>query len=84
MATARGVRLDHRGLGKILKSQAFADVVNDAAIRVAAAAGDNAEVDKYTTDRKAAAVIVPAEDQARDGALTRAAASVGLEVRAKP
>ena len=38
----------------------------------------------YTTDRGAAAVMVPAEEQARDGALTRAAAAVGLEVKQKP
>ena len=35
------------------------------------------------TDRARASVKVPAEVQAKDGALTRAAASVGLEVVAR-
>lgn len=83
MAQSR-VRLNHQAISKLLKSDAFAQLVNDAATRVAAHAGDNAHVDRYTTDRGAAAVVVPAEDQARDGKLTRAAAAAGLEVKQKP
>lgn len=53
-----------------------------AAQRMAAAVdAEDVEVGEYTTDRNAASVSVPAEAQARDGALTRAAARVGLEVR---
>lgn len=78
------VRLNRRAIAALLKSDAFAQLANDAAARVAANIGDSAQVETYTTDRGAAAVLVPAEDQARDGALTRAAAAVGLEVKAKP
>jgi hypothetical protein len=49
--------------------------------QVAAGAGDDATVDEYTTDRAAASVSVPAAQQAKHGALTRAAAEAGLEVR---
>lgn len=75
-------KLNRAGGAEVLK-QLAADAVNDLAQQVAASAGPDAEVSKYTTDRAAAAVSVPAEQQARDGALTRAAAAAGLEVRAK-
>ncbi|WP_454199588.1 hypothetical protein [Nocardia sp. Marseille-Q1738] len=78
------VRLNHEGIARLLKSREFAAVVKGAAHRVAAEAGEDATVSEYTTDRAAAAVSVPAEQQARDGVLTRAAASVGLEVKARP
>lgn len=74
--------LDHKGGAEVLKEMA-AQHVNAIARRVASAAGDDAEIHEYTTDRAAAAVRVPAEQQAKDGVLTRAAAAVGLEVRSK-
>ncbi|MFC9769536.1 hypothetical protein [Rhodococcus jostii] len=74
-------RLDRTGVAEVLKAAETAALINATARAVAAQAGDSAEVSEYTTDRRAAAVSVPAEDQARDGALTRAAAAVGLEVR---
>jgi hypothetical protein len=80
----QGVRLNRRAVGNLLKSDAVARVVNEAAARIAAEAGENAEVEQYTTDREAAAVLVPAEEQARDGTLTRAAAAAGYEVKQKP
>lgn len=75
-------RLDRRGGAEVLK-QLAAESINAVARQVAAKAGPDAEVSEYTTDRAAASVSVPAEQQAKDGVLTRAAASVGLEVRAK-
>lgn len=75
-------KLDRKGGAEVLK-QIAADSVNEAARRVAAGAGPDAEVAEYTTDRAAASVSVPAEQQAKDGALTRAASAAGLEVRAK-
>jgi hypothetical protein len=78
------VRLDHDGLARLLKSQPVSALVKEAAHGVAAEAGEDATVSEYTTDRSAAAVRVPAEQQARDGRLTRAAAAVGLEVKQKP
>ncbi|WP_433592315.1 hypothetical protein [Nocardia sp. CA-145437] len=76
------VRLHNANVGKMLRLK-FAPLVNELADRIAAAAGDEAFVETYSTDRSAAAVLVPTEVQARDGALTRAAASLGLEVRTK-
>jgi hypothetical protein len=72
---------DHAGIGEILKSAEAAAIVNAAARKIADTVGPDAQVDEYTTDRRAASVSVPAEMQTRDGALTRAAAAVGLEVR---
>lgn len=87
-----GFRRDHRGIGEILKTQA-APLVNELAEQVrtqAASAIDDDTVEvtvtPYTTDRSAATVTIADPDgmalQARDGVLTRAAAAVGLEVKA--
>ena len=75
-------KLNYKGGGEVLK-QLAAEAVNAKAREVAAAAAQDVEVEEYTTDRAAASVSVPAEQQAKDGALTRAAAAAGLEVRAK-
>lgn len=77
---AASFRRDHRGIGEILNSSEAAAIVNGLARDIAAQVGDDAEVDEYTTDRRAASVSVPADRQTRDGALTRAAAAVGLIV----
>lgn len=81
------VRLDHAGIAKLLKSQPVRDMTNRAAREIGQAAGGSAKgvkVDEYTTDRGAASVKVPKPRQVKSGALTRAAASRGLEVRQKP
>lgn len=75
-------RLNRKGGAEVLKELA-APHINALAQQIAAKAGPDAEVDEYTTDRAAASVAVPAHQQAKDGALTRAAAAAGLEVRAK-
>lgn len=75
-------KLDRKGGAEVLK-QLAAPRINAMARQVAAAAGDDAEVEEYTTDRAAAVVRVPAAQQAKDGRLTRAASAAGLEVRAK-
>lgn len=77
------LRLDRKGIAALLKSAEFRKRTTEAARSVASKVGDGAKVDEYTTDRTAAAVSVPAYDQARNGALTRAAAAAGLEVRAR-
>lgn len=74
--------LDRKGGADVLKQFAAAQI-NTLARQVASKAGPDAEVAEYTTDRAAASVRVPAEQQAKDGVLTRAAASIGLEVRTK-
>lgn len=75
-------KLNRKGGAEVLKVLA-AQQINAIAKQIAAQAGPDAEVDEYTTDRAAAAVRVPADQQAKDGALTRAAAAAGLEVRLK-
>lgn len=80
--TSSSFRLNRKGGAEVLKELA-AEAINALGRRVAADAGDDAEFNAYTTDRAAASVTVPAEQQAKDGVLTRAAAAAGLEVRAK-
>lgn len=75
-------KLNRAGGAEVLK-QLAAPAIKELARKIAADAGDDAEVVEYTTDRAAASVRVPAEQQAKDGVLTRAAAAAGLEVRAK-
>lgn len=80
-APANKFRLDRKGVREILRRTETAAFVNDYARQVTEAAGPNAEMVDYTSDRSAASVRVPASEQARRGALTRAAARVGLKVR---
>lgn len=85
------VRLDHGGIGEVLKS--LGGPINELAAAIAARVdvGSVTEaqvvVRPYTTDRAAAAVSIahPAglAIQAKHGALTKAAASVGLQVVSK-
>lgn len=84
MAKPGQVRLNKKGIAALLKSLELQAMVNAEANAIAQAAGGEAagvEVDEYTTDRRAASVKVPPALQAKSGALTRAAASRGLEVR---
>ncbi|ORA23402.1 hypothetical protein [Mycobacterium aquaticum] len=71
--------LDHRGAEEVLKRIAAGEI-NALARKVGSHAGDDAIVAEYTTDRAAASISVPAEQQAKDGVLTRAAAAAGLEI----
>lgn len=81
------VKLDYEGVGKIL-TQACRPAMNRLAAAVAAEVDVPDDVPvvvrPYTTDRAAAAVTIAHPSgvvrQARDGALTKAAARVGLEV----
>lgn len=75
-------KLNRKGGAEVI-NQLAAPHVNALARQVGGNAGDDAEVDDYTTDRAAAAVTVPADQQAKDGVLTRAAAAAGLDVRLK-
>jgi hypothetical protein len=90
------IRLDSGGIAEVLKSAKVASAVGSlaegvaAAVRADAAVQRNAlpvEVDRYTTDRAAAAVTIthPAglPVEAKHGSLTRAAAGRGLDVRSR-
>lgn len=83
-------RLDRRGVGEVLKTQC-AGPINALADQIAATVRADiddddipVEVDHYTTDRGAAAVVIAdsrgRELQATGGVLTRGAAAAGLEV----
>ncbi|WP_433658039.1 hypothetical protein ACQPW1_39715 [Nocardia sp. CA-128927] len=76
------VTLNHGEVGRLLRT-AFGEDVAALARRLAAQAGKGARVHLYTTDRQAASVSVPAYRQAKHGALTKAAAAVGLIMRGK-
>lgn len=87
------LRLDSRGIAEVLKSapvrQEVHKLAEEVADRVRSIQPDaDVVVDDYTTDRAASSVTIregmAALWQARDGILTRAAASAGLEVREKP
>ncbi|MBW0270778.1 hypothetical protein ATM97_07095 [Nocardia sp. MH4] len=85
MALRVKVTLDREEVGRLLRT-AWGDDVAELANAVARAAGGRrkgARVRRFTSDRQKAAVSVPAARQAKDGALTRAAAAVGLTVRGK-
>ena len=71
--------LDVAGGAEVLKEMSAA-LVAEVAAQVAAGAGSNAQVKTRVTDRARATVTVPADEQAVDGVLTRAAAAVGLQV----
>ena len=81
--------LDVAGGAEVLK-ELVADHIGELALQVAAGADEGAkvaefaQVDDHVTDRFVATVTVPAERQAKDGVLTKAAAAAGLEVTARP
>lgn len=87
----KDLKLDHAGIAELLKSAEVATHVKGVAeqvasqVRGAVDARDGVVVDTYTTDRAALSVTIrdprARRWQARDGVLTRAVASVGLEVR---
>lgn len=80
--------LDREGGAEVLKVMAAA-AISELALQVAAGSDEGAKVADYAqvservTDRFVSSVSVPAERQAKGGALTRAAAAAGLEVRLK-
>lgn len=81
MGTKITFKLDHAGIAELLKGPEISGAIDAAGQQVAALAGGDAKA--ATTDRHISIVRVEAERQARDGALTRAAAACGLEVKAK-
>lgn len=80
MATKAGFRRNAKTVAKILRDDPnLKAAVRAAAERVLAEINDpDARIEEYETDRYVAAVVVPADRQARDGIATRAAGTVGL------
>lgn len=90
------IKLDHDGIGEVLKSSGVRGAIDGIAADVAAnvkaadtvrrnGVASSVEVASYTTDRAAAAVTIahPAGVgmQAKHGTLTQAAGAAGLEVK---
>jgi len=81
------LHIDYAEVGRILKSPSMADAVGAAASAVQASYGGDGRVfvDRYTTDRAAAAVTVVKKNaegsELLTGELLSAARRVGLEVR---
>jgi len=83
--------LDRRGIREFLRSPEVHQMVNEAAagiqqrVRSQLPPGTPVRVERYNTDRGAAAVVIADPRgmawQARDGVLTRAAGEMGIEVR---
>lgn len=74
-----GFHLNLAGGAEVLKEMAAASIAGIAET-VAAQAGPDAEVTQKVTDRARSSVRVPADQQAKDGVLSRAASAAGLEV----
>lgn len=80
MAKAPTFKLNRKAISELLRSAEAQAVVTGVAQEIAAAAGPEAKVNEYTTDRAAASVYLPAHHQAADGALSRAAADAGVHI----
>lgn len=92
MATKVTIRLDRRGIAELLKSAQMREMVDEAAERIASQArsglpsnAGEVTVHPYVTDRCAASVMVQDPRslawQAQNGLLTRAAGSIGADVK---
>lgn len=86
------IELDSAGIVEVLNSGAVAAAVSERAEAIAGSVrsstgSPDVVVDSYTTDRSAASVTIRDVRgrvwQARNGVLTRAASSAGLEVNAR-
>jgi hypothetical protein len=80
--TFKTFKLDVAGGAEVLKVL-VADEIAALTAQIGAVAGEDATVKMSVTDRARGTVTVPAELQAKDGVLTRAASAAGLEVRAR-
>lgn len=93
MASKVQFQLDHAGVVELLQGPAVADLVDGLASRIVSNARGHlpddvvVEADTFVTDRHVASVAIKdaagARLQLKRGALTRAAGSVGLEVKSK-
>ncbi|WP_260973293.1 hypothetical protein [Mycolicibacterium llatzerense] len=70
---------NHKAIGRIMRSQHVAEFVHDVVEPVAEKNG--LTVDDYITDRRVSALMVEAEDQAKDGTATKAAGEAGWPIR---
>ncbi|WP_061009424.1 hypothetical protein [Mycolicibacterium mucogenicum] len=75
----QGFVRNHKAIGRIMRSQQVAEFVHDVVAPVAEKHG--LTVDDYITDRRVSALVGEAEDQAKDGKVTKAAGEAGWSVR---
>jgi hypothetical protein len=78
-----GFHLNFAGGAEVLKVMAAGQIAKIAE-SIAAKAGPDAEVTQSVTDRARATVKVPAHQQAKDGALSRAATGAGVKIVQQP
>jgi|GEM_PF-2205378 len=85
------LRIDYRGLGKIMRSRGMqgvmAEFANKMAEELLARGVDRVWVSTYTTDRGAASITVPEYsdgDELKFGYFSDAAAAVGLDIKKNP
>ena len=98
MSARNRIRLDHAGIGEVLKSDEVREAIDALADSVADSVrssptvtkrgiADRVEVSSYTTDRAAAAVAIAHAAglgmEAKHGVVTQAAGQAGLEVRSR-
>ncbi|WP_319456870.1 MULTISPECIES: hypothetical protein [unclassified Mycobacterium] len=75
-----GFVADRKAIGRIARRDpGLKKVIHDTAAAGAERAGGH--VEDYTTDRVVSAVVVGAEDQAKDGVATKAAGELGWPIR---
>ncbi|ORA24892.1 hypothetical protein [Mycobacterium aquaticum] len=75
-----GFVADRKAIGRIMKNDpGLKAFIHGIAEKGASRAGGH--VEDYTTDRTVSAVVVGAEDQAKNGAATKAAGELGWDIR---
>ena len=75
-----GFVADRKAIGRIMKRDpGIKAFIHDTAAQGADRAGGH--VEDYVTDRSVSAVVVGAEDQAKDGKITKAAGELGWAIR---
>lgn len=86
MAATQGkFKLNRRTVRTIMREDnGLEAALEDAAEETLSEAGPNATIDKYRTDRMVAGIVVPADEQARDGTATRAAQQTASRNKARP
>ena len=74
-----GFHRDPKAVARIAKGAQLAAIIHARAARAAEKAGG--EVNDYVTDRAVSSIRVPAEEQAKNGAITKAAGELGWDIR---
>lgn len=74
-----GFHRDAKAVGRIARGAELRRIMHAKAAPAAERAGGH--VEDYVTDRAVSAVVVPAEEQAKNGAITKATGQLGWTIR---